>query len=502
MSHGVRDALAAPPVERLRSHAPSLAVGFLVVVAAALVAMSFVLGSLLRETVLTHRLEGAEMAANVFASTSRDTVEIENGRLTERSARRLDEAVSDTPELSAIRIWDQRHRLVHASLPALRAGDAAPTEEFRAAMRGEVESDFTSLRAEIEPRGEKAESFDSGSDVEVYLPFRRAGRAEPSLVLEAFLPYEQVRGELAAATRTLYMILGGTGLLFYLALLPTLLRSSRALAESRERRSPALQRRLRRAIRRDQLELHYQPKLDLQSGKVAGVEALLRWRLAEGRLAQPGEFLPQVEETEVMHRLTLHVMGLALRQSASWQSARLPLNVAINLSSNNVADEDLPVQLERLTRAYGISPRQVTLEVTETAAMSNAGEDLETLWALAARGFQLSIDDFGTGQSSLARLDQLPFSELKIDRSLIKRMKVEHEPALIKSIIGLSHDLDLRVVAEGVESEDVARRLDTLGCDVVQGYGIGMPVAPDEIPDLVSALEFNARPRARPRVSA
>ena len=201
-----------------------------------------------------------------------------------------------------------------------------------------------------------------------------------------------------------------------------------------------------------------------------------------------------------MKPLTMHIVELAMRQSARWQREHLPLNIAVNLSSFNVADEDLPVQLERLTRNYGISPGQVTLEVTETAAMCQPDEEHETLSALAARGFQLSIDDFGTGQSSLARLDQLPFRELKIDRSLIKRMKVEDQPALVRSIIGLSHDLGLRVVAEGVETDDVLRRLEALGCDVVQGYGIGMPVEPGEIPELVAALELNSTPRARRRV--
>jgi EAL domain-containing protein (putative c-di-GMP-specific phosphodiesterase class I) len=136
--------------------------------------------------------------------------------------------------------------------------------------------------------------------------------------------------------------------------------------------------------------------------------------------------------------------------------------------------------------------------VTETAAMCDPEEGARTLVALAARGFQLSIDDFGTGESSLARLDQLPFREIKIDRSIVKRMDIGTDPTLVKTIVGLSKELGMRVVAEGVEADSVARHLEELGCDVVQGFGIGLPVEPDEVPELVLKIERSASHRLGP----
>jgi EAL domain-containing protein (putative c-di-GMP-specific phosphodiesterase class I) len=475
-----------------------LAVVFLAAVAAVLVASAILLGSLLNDSTASQRLHGAELAARVFASVAHDKIELEDGRITPRAARRLGNAVRATPDLFAIRVWDRGHRLLYASLPALRSGaEATPTGDFRAATRGETASDFTSLEEETNSLHEGAENFDSGSEVEVYVPIHQRDD-KPPLVLEAYLGYEQVRQDMTAATRSLYLTLGGGALLFYLALLPTLFQASRALAESRARRSPALQRRLRRAIRRNELVLHYQPKLDLRTRRVAGVEALVRWRLPGGRLAQPGEFLPHVEQTEVMKPLTLHLVELALRQAVVWERANLPLNIAVNLSSHNVTDRDLARELERLAGKHGVSPSQLTLEVTETAAMCDPDEGERTLVALAARGFQLSIDDFGTGQSSLARLDQLPVREIKIDRSIVKRMDLAGDTTLVRTIVGLAHQLGMRLVAEGVEADAIARHLEDLGCDVVQGFGIGLPVGPEELPDLVDKIERTMAHRLGP----
>lgn len=275
-------------------------------------------------------------------------------------------------------------------------------------------------------------------------------------------------------------MLGLGALLFYAALLPTVSRGSGVLADSYEARQGPLQRRLRRAMRDDELALAYQPKLDLRTGRVEGVEALLRWRPADRAEILPGEFIPLVEPTAVMEALTMHVFELALRQSAAWARQGIELNVAVNISACNLRDTGFAERMAERTAAHGAKPEGFTLELTESAVSQSPDTGVDALTALRASGFTLSIDDFGTGESSLSRIHLVDFQEVKIDQSFVRRLG-ESPDTLIASIIGLAQAVSARVVAEGVESEAAARRLTELGCDVMQGFHLAHPLSADEL---------------------
>jgi EAL domain-containing protein (putative c-di-GMP-specific phosphodiesterase class I) len=479
---------ALTPMRNLR--APSLIVGFSAMATIALAGVALLLGSHLKDNIVDEHQRGAETTATVFASVTLHDSDFKGGRLEAGVARRLTNAVADANDISGLRVWDTRHRLLYGYTAAQRKAGEVPSDEFLAATRGEVGSDITNEEQE-QAEHEGSASFENGSQIEVYVPIRRAGEAQPHAVAEAYLPYDVLRHKVASATRRLYVILGTAAILLYLALLPTLMRASRALSEYYERRNPRIQRRIRRAMRNGELIVHYQPKLDLRKGQITGVEALLRWQ-QRGRLVPPGEFLQQVEQTEVMKPVTLHVMELALEQVAQWQREGVKLGVAVNLSPANLADEDLPAELARLVQRHGVLPDQITLEITETAMMSDPEHAVRTMTTLGGLGFRLSIDDFGTGQSNLSRLDMLPFRELKIDLSLIRALEGEGAATLVKSIIGLAHQLELWVVAEGVETDTVRERLGALGCDVAQGFLISKPVEPARIVELVRDYEFRA----------
>lgn len=164
-----------------------------------------------------------------------------------------------------------------------------------------------------------------------------------------------------------------------------------------------------------------------------------------------------------------------------WAEQGIHLGVAVNISACNLRDQDLPDRLVELSAAYGLSPQSFTLEVTESGVSHSPDADLETLTALRTRGFRLSIDDFGMGESSLSRIDRLDFQEVKIDRSFISDLDDRPDPVLVASIIELAQALGARAVAEGVESEAAARRLTELGCDEIQGFHLARPLPPDEL---------------------
>jgi EAL domain-containing protein (putative c-di-GMP-specific phosphodiesterase class I) len=489
---------ALVPTRSLR--APSLIVGFSALLTIALAGLALLLGSHLRQNVVDEHQRGAETTARVFTAVTMHDSYFKGGRLKPGVARQLTNAVADAGDVSGLRVFDLRHRVLYGYTAEQRETGEVPSDEFVEATRGEVASEITNEEAERAEHEGNA-SFENGTQIEVYVPIRRAGEAQPHAVAETYLPYEVLRHKIASATRRLYVILGTAAILLYLALFPTLMRTSRILTEYYERQNPSLQRRVRRAMRNNELIVHYQPKLDLRRGRITGVEALLRWR-RRGRLVPPSEFLSHIEQTEVMKPLTLHVIELALKQVAQWERAGLSLGVAINLSPANIADENLPAELARLVQRYEVLPEQLTLEITETAMMSDPERAARIMKTLGGLGFRLSIDDFGTGQSNLSRLDQLPFRELKIDISLIRALAAGGDDTLVKSIVGLAHQLELWVVAEGVESDYARECLSELGCDVAQGFLVSHPVEAERIVDLVQDYDFRSRAESAPSDAA
>ncbi|GIG30289.1 putative bifunctional diguanylate cyclase/phosphodiesterase [Cellulomonas marina] len=243
---------------------------------------------------------------------------------------------------------------------------------------------------------------------------------------------------------------------------------------------------LRTALTDDGIVLHYQPKADLRSGAVEGVEALVRWQHPSRGLLPPADFLPLAEEAGLLGELTAVVLDAAVRQAASWRAGGHLVRVAVNLPASSVLDADLAVRVRRRLAAHGLPPAALLLEITEDVLMLHRERAAAVLAELRADGVQVAIDDFGTGYSSLSYLADLPLDELKLDRSFVRGMATDaRRRAIVTATVGLAHALGLRVVAEGVETADDLADLARLGCDQVQGYVLSPPVPPDEVPALL-----------------
>lgn len=239
---------------------------------------------------------------------------------------------------------------------------------------------------------------------------------------------------------------------------------------------------LRKAIEEDQLLLHYQPKVHLATGRISGVEALIRWQHPQLGFIPPGQFIPPAERTALIKLLTHWVLETALRQLAEWQHVGLDLKMALNLSTRNLSEHDLLSRITDLLKTYRIEPKYLTLEITESALMEMTSHTVDVLTSLRDKDVNIAIDDFGTGYSSLAYLSQLPVSAVKLDRSFLARLHTNsRDRALVQTVIDLCHHLGLEVVAEGVETPNILALLTQMGCDLAQGYHIGRPVPAQEI---------------------
>jgi diguanylate cyclase (GGDEF)-like protein len=228
---------------------------------------------------------------------------------------------------------------------------------------------------------------------------------------------------------------------------------------------------LRGALENGELELHYQPKADLRTGDVVGVEALLRWRHPERGMVPPDEFIPLAEQTGLMRAITQFVVDTALRQLSVWWGQGLRVQAAVNVCSRDLYDREFADFLRQRLTEHDVPARALMVEVTEGVLMADPARAATTLLSLADVGVGVSLDDFGTGYSSLVHLKRLPVSEVKIDRSFVMRMDVnEDDAAIVRSIIDLASALGLRVVAEGVETQEAWDRLSVYGCDAAQGW--------------------------------
>jgi diguanylate cyclase (GGDEF)-like protein len=249
---------------------------------------------------------------------------------------------------------------------------------------------------------------------------------------------------------------------------------------------------LSKAIQNKEVILYYQPKADMRTGKIIGVEALARWQHNYRGIVPPDEFIPLAEQTQLIRPLTINLLDEALRQSAVWSKKGINLKIAVNLSSRNLLDLTLPEEVARLLQKWQVDPSQLELEITESTIMADARRALTVLSTLNSMGVGLAIDDFGTGFSSLSYLKRLPVKEIKMDKSFVMKMAMdENDAAIVRSTIDLSHNLGLRVVAEGVETEAIWNQLTTLGCDLAQGYYLNRPVPPEDLE--VWLREWNAR---------
>ncbi|MBI6721558.1 putative bifunctional diguanylate cyclase/phosphodiesterase [Pseudomonas syringae] len=252
-------------------------------------------------------------------------------------------------------------------------------------------------------------------------------------------------------------------------------RNARSLAD--------LEGELRRALRRDELELHYQPRLCLDSGRIVGLEALVRWRHQERGLLPPSEFVPLAEQSGLIVPLGYWVIFRALRDmQALREQGFAPLHMAINLSFRQFQDSQLLPTLNRLIAEHNVDPRWLEFELTETAVMRRSDQVRQTMDALRQLGVRFSLDDFGTGYSSFMHLNSLPIALLKIDMGFVAQMELREENRkLVNAMINLAHNLNLEVVAEGVETAGQLELLRSFGCNQVQGYLISRPLPVEEL---------------------
>ena len=245
---------------------------------------------------------------------------------------------------------------------------------------------------------------------------------------------------------------------------------------------------------RDEFFLVYQPKIHLASARLAGFEALARWRRESGQVWPPDRFLGFVESGSLADRFSETVTAIAARQQRAWATGGLDTAIAVNLSAANIRHIDVPDRLLAICRNEGAEPGNIQFEITETAAMQDDLSAMDILTRLRIKGFGLALDDFGTGYSSLARLQKMPFDEMKIDRSFVVHSAHDSDArVIVGAVVSLGRALGLRVVAEGIESAETCAAMTELGCDSGQGFHIGVPMSPRECEAWAEARSAGAK---------
>jgi diguanylate cyclase (GGDEF)-like protein/PAS domain S-box-containing protein len=267
--------------------------------------------------------------------------------------------------------------------------------------------------------------------------------------------------------------------------------------QEKEVRSPdqlALVVEMRHAIEKNEFELFYQPKLHLRSGLITRVEVLLRWHHPMRGTLHPAAFVPIAERTGLIKPLSDWLLDRALQQVRAWQDAGAPVHVAVNISAKSLQEQTLPSKIHALLEKWGVDPRFLKLEITESSIMADPAHALAILSLLQSMGVRLSVDDFGTGYSSLTHLRELPIDEIKIDKSFVAGMaRSEADAAIVRTVIDLAHNLGKQVCAEGVEDEKTASRLREMGCDLAQGFWISRAMPAEELMNWLRMTSWGLR---------
>ena len=254
---------------------------------------------------------------------------------------------------------------------------------------------------------------------------------------------------------------------------------------------------LRQAVEHDQLTLYYQPKVDLATHTVKYVEALIRWDHPTRGFVAPDQFIPFAEQTGYIKTISRWVADRAIHQCAMWREQGIELAVSVNVSARELIQSSLPEMFQSLLQKHGVSPEWIWVEITESAILDDPDHAIETLDRLHALGIRISIDDFGTGYSSLSYLKRMPVDELKIDKSFVMGMaNHKDDETIVRSTIDLGHNMGLKVVAEGVETEEMLEQLKEMRCDLVQGYHLSRPLPPAKLELWLQGWESNQREAA------
>jgi EAL domain-containing protein (putative c-di-GMP-specific phosphodiesterase class I) len=439
-------------------------VASLLAVALVVFAVSRILGGDIRNAQLANSTRSAELL--VLSSLSAQ-LPARNGHLSASQLRALDQAMltaRHTVDVDGVSIWNARSRIIYSTDHRLIGTTVPAPLEVLAALTG-----TTSEKA----RGGVPWSRDAfvGQQTDVAVPIYAAGTAKPVAAADVTIPEAPVAQEVSSQTERVDLVLAGAALLFYAAMLPGLLRASKAARSLSTPRKKALLRELGNAIKRDELLLQYQPTVNLVQGRVTGVEALLRWRHPKRGLLAPSEFLPTVVDGALNRELAVHVVAMAVRDCEAWRERGMDAGVNVNLSVTNVMDEALCEKIGQMLAKAGIPPRALGLELTEAALVADPQRAAEMLRALDRLGVRICINNFGTGYSSLASLRDLPVAELKVDRKFIAGLHLNaRDKTIVRLIVRLAHDLNVRVIAEGVEDLDTLNELAEIGCDEAQGY--------------------------------
>ena len=338
-------------------------------------------------------------------------------------------------------------------------------------MAARLSSDEFLLLLPGDPTAKEASALAARLIVEVRLPFGAEGR-DASLACSVGIAMYPQHGAMstlishACAAMRSAKGLGGASYAFFEQ---PMLKSARDEID--------LLRDLRVALERQQLELYYQPKIHAPTGEITGVEALLRWNHPTQGVIAPGIFIPLAERFGLINSLGRWVIGEACRQARAWRDQSLRMRIAINLSMHQLRQADLADQISQALQHHQINPDLLTCEVTESSAMDDIDATIAVLARVAALGVHISIDDFGTGHSSLSYLRKLPANELKIDRSFVLDLEISSDARKVAlAVINLAKALNLKVVAEGVETEGQERLLRDFGCNQLQGYLFAKPM--------------------------
>jgi len=245
---------------------------------------------------------------------------------------------------------------------------------------------------------------------------------------------------------------------------------------------------LRKAIEGGDLEVYYQPKVEIEQRRIVAVEALVRWNHPQRGMLPPEEFVHLAERTGLIKPLTLYVLNEAVRQCAVWQQAEFSIDVAVNISAKVLLDPELPELVVGALERSELEAKHLVIEITESSIMEDQVRALDNVTKLAELGIRISIDDFGTGYSSLAYLRRLPVDEIKIDQSFVMSMlDNENDAVIVCATVGLAHNLGMTVIAEGVENAAIWQRLAEMGCDLAQGHHISPPVPGEVLTQLLTA---------------
>jgi diguanylate cyclase (GGDEF)-like protein/PAS domain S-box-containing protein len=268
-------------------------------------------------------------------------------------------------------------------------------------------------------------------------------------------------------------------------------------SEDREPRSPdqlSLIVELRQAVQNEELELFYQPKLHLRSGIMTRAEVLLRWNHPTRGLLLPSAFVPAAERTGIIKTITDWILDRALREVREWGDEGVPFHIAVNISAKSLQEQSLPQKVHAVLEKWGVDPRFLKIEITESSIMADPAHALAIMSMLQSMGVRLSVDDFGTGYSSLTHLRELPIDEIKIDKSFVMGMATsDADAAIVRTVIDLAHNLGKQVCAEGVETEECWHRLAAMGCDLAQGYWIARPLPSRQLRQWLVANDWGLR---------